>query len=509
MKKIVILLLVLVLAACGGNNDDGGGDDETLPVESSTPTAEPTAKPSPEPTPEPELEIAELSVTEEVLIGTGTFRNKAWSPDSSQIVVSTGAGALLYDAADLSAEPTLLRINGGAWYSTFSPDGTRLATVNEEVPLFAADTQFVHLWDLTTNERVAEFSTGQDRVNRLVFSSDGTLLAGAANDQVYVWDATNLAVVDEINSGEHDLQTVAISPDNNLIAWALLDELHLYARDTGEETIIPFSESQQNTIAFIVFSPDGTQIALSSTSDATLVLDVASGEVVFSDAENRASGDLHYDAEGNLVISEAFDVTVVDPATGEEIAVYTTINARRGLLSPDNTRLMAIEGLRIMVTDTATRKELSAVDLADYNKPPLVLPDYSVIIARQWDSPRLVLLDPADGSEIDTVTLSAGVAKNALSLSSDGARLVAGTLSKTVAVVDTTTWEEIATHEQPFSPVAVAISSDHALVAVASSRSSDPRGVGVIDAETGEEKWFTELEQEAAGLIFSPDDAGN
>jgi len=501
---VFVLIVSLILAACGDDADEEAGGASSAQVED-TPEApdEPTPELTVEPTDEPELAVAPLSVTEDAIIGTGTIRNLAWSPDSQQVAVSAGAGVLLYDATDLSVEPVLLRINGGAWSSAFSPDGSRLATSNVDVPVFAEDTQFVHLWDLATGERIAEFATGQDRVNRVTFSADGSLLVGAVRNSIYVWDASTLDVVEEVTIEGGKPSTVVVSPDNNLLAWGLADGIHLYARDTGEETLLPYSDDR-NRSDYLAFSPDGAQIAAGASLKTPLVFDLASGEMVYQGGDDRVANGLRYNTAGNLVISGAYDVKTINPLTGEEVAVY---KVKEGLLSPDESKILALDGMQLVMTDAATEDQLSAGDLWVIDQSPLVLPDFSAIIARQWLSKYLHLLDPADGSLMETVELSSGVSDDAIALSPDGTRLVAYTRAKTLLIVDTVTWEEIAAFEQETLIRAVALNSENSQLAISTRQGSTPLGVGVVDATTGEEIWFAELETEVVGLIFALDDA--
>ena len=71
---------------------------------------------------------------------------------------------------------------GGGWANAYSPDGTLLATAQESIPIFMDDNEFVQLWDLATGEQIAEFSTGRERVERLTYSADGSLLVGPGSN---------------------------------------------------------------------------------------------------------------------------------------------------------------------------------------------------------------------------------------------------------------------------------------------------------------------------------------
>ncbi|MBN2303094.1 MAG: WD40 repeat domain-containing protein [Anaerolineae bacterium] len=504
---VFAVALILALAACGGgddgDSDNGDGDQDSLAEVDNAP--EPTDEPvPPTPTEEPAPDVAEiaaLDATEEVLIGTGTIRNIAWSPDSQQVAVSAGAGLLLYDAADLSAEPTLLRIKGGAWSSAYSPDGTRLATSNVDVPDFLNPTQFIHLWDLATGERIAEAATGQERVNLPVYSADGSLVAGAVYEAIYLWDAATLDVVEKIDIEGKPVR-IAISGDNNLVAWAMSDGVHVYARDAGEQTLLLYGDDRR-AASFVAFSPDDAYLAAGTESQPPLVFDLASGEIVFQGGEERVRDDLRYDPAGNLIISDGYTIKKIDPATGELVAEY---RVKGGILSPDESKAVALDGLRLVMFDAETRDEISAADLLVLDKPPLVLPDFSAIIARQWSSSRLHLLDPADGSLLETVTLSGGISDNSLTLSADGSRLAACTRDKMLLVVDTDTWEELLAVEQAAMIGALAFNSDNTRLALSARQGQTPFGVWVIDAATGDEVWLTELATEVIDLIFSPDD---
>ena len=149
----------------------------------------------------------------------------AFSPDGTKIVTQGVPRARLWDVA--TGQPIGAAIPqrwAGAGPVDFSPDGTKVATVSDNLAAGTWDCM-VQLSDANTGRPLAPPIHPIDTVKALAFSPDGSLLAtGDFSDGVQLWDTT---------------AGVPVGPR------------------------LP----QANLVLALAFSPDGTRLAVGTTND--------------------------------------------------------------------------------------------------------------------------------------------------------------------------------------------------------------------------------------------------
>ncbi len=179
---------------------------------------------------------------------------------SNLIASAAGTTILLWDTS--GALVAILEGHSGAITDlTFSPDGTLLASAS------ADDT--VRLWDMVSATLAMELAHPAP-VNAVRFSPDGLRLATAADDGlVRVWQiGAQDAVVLAGYSGP--LVALAYSPDGRVLAAAdSVNVIRFWDGTTGAELAsAPYGgQSLGRAAADLVFSPDGTVLALLMASD--------------------------------------------------------------------------------------------------------------------------------------------------------------------------------------------------------------------------------------------------
>ena len=218
-----------------------------------------------------------------VLPGRTTGMNAvAFAANSTRLVTASGDGFVqIWDMTKASEKPLvdeILHISG-VMSLAVSRVGNLIAAGSRDGPVL--------LYDLTTNTVQAQFSTDQGVVNALAFSRDGKTLATAgSNCTIKLWDAATRRPVALLRGHWDMVFAVEFSPDDRTLASGSTDAaVKLWSTEGARRGGAVFN----GAVAGIAFSPDGSTIAIAEgarpTVDAaavrkgTAVLwDVASGE---------------------------------------------------------------------------------------------------------------------------------------------------------------------------------------------------------------------------------------
>jgi hypothetical protein len=154
----------------------------------------------------------------------------------------TGAEALTTDNARRLYPVVLLQHPGPVEKVLFSPDGSLLATTEENA---------VMLWSIKTGALQSTLQHGV-QVNDLTFSPDGSLLATATSDgAVWLWDTAAGTLRATLKAHNDTVFCVAFSPDGSLFASAGADKTIIWDTATG----IPLT-----SLGSVTFSPGGRYV---------------------------------------------------------------------------------------------------------------------------------------------------------------------------------------------------------------------------------------------------------
>ncbi|MEV7319967.1 WD40 repeat domain-containing protein [Streptomyces sp. NPDC093970] len=189
-----------------------------------------------------------------------------------------GANNRLVSIVNAPLATPLLGHTGAVYLTTFSPDGTTLAT--------AAYDRTVRLWDVRDPSRPkalgAPLRGHTSWVSSAVFSPDGRTLASAGDDgTVRLWNVSDPAHPASLGAplSGHDgtIYLVAFSPDGRTLATA--DEDHTVrlwdVRDPRRPASIGALTGHTEAVRSLAFSPDGRTLATGGDDNSVVLYDVS------------------------------------------------------------------------------------------------------------------------------------------------------------------------------------------------------------------------------------------
>ncbi|MEE2906455.1 MAG: protein kinase, partial [Planctomycetota bacterium] len=203
----------------------------------------------------------------------------------------------------------------------FDHSGARLAAVDSS--------RTVHLFDIRSGKVLQTMEEHEDISSvgkALAFSPDDTLLVYSLPDgSLMVWDTTTGDLLTILRGHEHACELLAFSPDGTRLAtsdkqghvrsWSLRNLRHA----------ISLNESlMDNTMHAGVLSPDGTQLASADLIKGIQIMDLLTGELVFTFDSMSYVRAMDYNLDGTL-LAVLFDdyVIVRDTRTGQLLATIT------------------------------------------------------------------------------------------------------------------------------------------------------------------------------------------
>jgi WD40 repeat protein len=199
-----------------------------------------------------------------ISFGRGVEWDIEWSPDGETIAVASASGIYLHNAEALSDEPVLF---GGEHVDTrdivYSANGTKLAGLRENS---------VYIWDLETGEVLSRIES-EEALSEVFISENGGRVGAKActtYDELFEWQCTGQVIrvwdVEDqneiLNYPIHGDALAAFNPNMTILAYTGTSNVHLHLLDlqTGVDQLV--WESTHPRINTMTFNRDGTKLAL-------------------------------------------------------------------------------------------------------------------------------------------------------------------------------------------------------------------------------------------------------
>ena len=299
-----------------------------------------------------------------------------------------------------------------------SPDDALLASGHHD--------GVVRLWDMQTQKQLATLEDHKAAVRSVAFSPYGTLLASGERDSARLWDVQKRKRVAVFKKNNTIVESVAFSPDGRILAS--VDDSCIRLWDTRRNRAIgvlgpePLHEGPirfNSIIRSVAFSPEGTLLASGGIDNTLRLWDVQKRQEIF----------MHKLAQQGNIMAVAFSPdgkTLAAAGTHKKIYLWS---------APEQELITTLNTSTIVWKWSVPEQEL----IATLNTPTIVWtlafsPDGRFLAAdlganiRVWDMK----------AQAEVTTLEGGVrAVTSIVFSSDGKKVVAGSLDGTIRVWDT------------------------------------------------------------------------
>ena len=347
VSRFSLLIFLVILAACGGSDGDDDGPDAatTVPTTTLIPGPRDTVYTPIPPAPEwvePAQVISADNLRQLRLLGRldapglpSTIFNYAFSPDGTRLAGLNNDFLLLWDLIDGSLVAHNTRQGTSLIY--YSPE-------KDEIYGLATD-GLTLIFDADDSTIRTDFHAHPDFSGATAYHAElGRLAVGGLRGDVKVWDPTERESLVTITTETTQIIELAFSSDGAMLATADITGV-VKVWNWSDRTLVTTLAHEGTGVARMAFSPDGAHLAV-GRSTAIEVWQVADSALVYTIDTGRGgtSGVLAYSPDGQYLLSGGLvpDMTLWNTENGTAFAQLPNLGGDRvsAAFSPDGTLLL-------------------------------------------------------------------------------------------------------------------------------------------------------------------------
>lgn len=355
LRTAMAVLLAVLLAACGGTESaDRSADGPPVNNQAVNPPTEvPFREAASRITRENASQLQQIGRLDAPGSETSTLFAHSFSPDGTRLAALNNSLLLNWDVT----LGTLVFSTGrqGAVFVYYDADKTEIYTVDTGgvIQVYDAERGSVK----TTMNGPSDFNGLND------FYADGDLLAmGAADGSVQVWQPSQRVSRATLRGQNTELLTLAFSEDGRLLGTAGRDGI-LRIWDWEAREIIAEFDHEGASVLRLAFSPSGDSVA-TSTSTYIASWDIETAELRFTQVlgEDNTGDNLLFSPDGRFLIVAGGpgSLRAFDPVTGDRLAELADVGGNRISISFS-------PGSDLMVT-TVLDRAVSLWNMAEANE---------------------------------------------------------------------------------------------------------------------------------------------
>ncbi|HET8845222.1 MAG TPA: WD40 repeat domain-containing protein, partial [Ktedonobacteraceae bacterium] len=248
----------------------------------------------------------------------GIVRAVSWSPDSIYVASATDAIIRVWNAQSGRRVSAYRDHPGQIKYMSWSPTGSRIASISEE--------NKVRIWDSQNGQTLSVYpgnpGSGNNFVRVLDWSRDGRLLAVGGRGHISVWDTSRNEVVSRLKHRFHEYSSLSWSPDGTCIAAAYGTKVLIWQPGQGKKVSIYHYKAQVNSVAW---SPNGSYLACAGYDQLVHIWNMrnASLQIVYS-GHNHPVCCLSWSPDSRRIVSGGFaaNLNIWDSMNGATIVSH-------------------------------------------------------------------------------------------------------------------------------------------------------------------------------------------
>lgn len=381
-------------------------------------------------------------------LASGLLPSLAISSDGQRIVThGEDYTAKVWDAASGKGLLVLERHSAQIDCVAFSPNGQRIVTGSHDLT--------AKVWDAVSGKELLTLKGHRDPINAVAFSHDGLRIVTGSEDQTgKVWDAASGKELLTLKGHTAPITAVAFSLDGQRIATGSKDRTAKIWDTAANQGLITFRGFGVGySLCSVAFVPNIKRIVTGSTDSRARVWDATEGkELLTLKGHGGPVLSVAVARDGQRIATASVDHTAKawDATSGKELVTFKGHSAQVNSVafSADSRRIATASGDQTAkVWDAASGNEL--LTFKGHGAPYAVSsvafsPDGRWIVS---GSQTAKVWDATTGKERFTLSGHKGIYADivCVAFSSDGQRILTGSMDETAKVWDAATGREMLT----------------------------------------------------------------